>query len=226
MKLLVIDTSTTACVLGIQVGDELFANEAIVDRSHSTVILERIDELVARAGVSGTALNAIVYGQGPGSFTGLRIGVGVTQGLAFGWQIPTVGVSSLAALAQQAFRKTGATNILVALHAREQEVYFGAFVVDEGTAQPVCEEGVFDAAQLPLMSTDKHWVLVGDSFHLQSIIESRLGFSVTTVADVAAPAAEDLVRLGGVQFTQGNVVAAELAQPQYLTETVATKRRA
>ena len=96
MNILAIDTSSKACVLGIATGEENFTEQKIVDRSHSKIILPSIVDLVARAGLVNHDLDLIVFGQGPGSFTGLRIGVGIVQGLAFGLNIPVVAVSSMA----------------------------------------------------------------------------------------------------------------------------------
>ena len=135
MNILAVDTSSSACVLGVRTSNQTWTDEAIVDRSHSKEVLPRIEALLQRAGVDKSSLNLIVYGQGPGSFTGLRIGVGVVQGLAYGLGIPVVGVSSLACLAQKQLRLGNGSYGLVALTARHTEVYFGAYEARDGIMQ-------------------------------------------------------------------------------------------
>ena len=102
-------------------------NVRMSGRSHSRDILPTITALLTKNKLSLRNLNYIVYGQGPGSFTGLRIAVGVVQGLAFGLNIPVVPVSSLACLAQAQYRRSGQQQIVSALHARKEEVYLGKY---------------------------------------------------------------------------------------------------
>ncbi|MDC6451124.1 tRNA (adenosine(37)-N6)-threonylcarbamoyltransferase complex dimerization subunit type 1 TsaB, partial [Pseudomonadales bacterium] len=99
MNILAIDTSTTACVLGIRTEDTEITRFELIDRSHSLELLPRIVTILADANLDKNDIHLIVFGKGPGSFTGLRIAVGVTQGLAFGLDIPVVGVSTLACIA-------------------------------------------------------------------------------------------------------------------------------
>ena len=106
MNILAIDTSTTACVLGVRTEDTEITRFEQIDRSHSLELLPRIVTILADANLDKNDIHLIVFGKGPGSFTGLRIAVGVTQGLAFGLDIPVVGVSTLACIAQGRFRKS------------------------------------------------------------------------------------------------------------------------
>jgi len=127
MKLLALDTSTEACTVAIAV-DGRAMERFSVGGNHSEQILPMVQELLAEAGASLKELDAVVFGRGPGSFTGLRIAAGVTQGLAFGADRPVVPVSSLAALAQG----QNADRVLAAFDARMQQVYWGAYVRGPG----------------------------------------------------------------------------------------------
>ena len=142
MNTLVIDTSTEAQVLGLGLGDRIVEKFDIVGRDHSRIILDSIMALLDEEGIDKKQLELIVFGQGPGSFTGLRIAVGVVQGLAYGLGIPVVGVSTLACLAQGQYRLTGAANIVVAQSARKEEVFFGSYCISDGIAQLQGVEGV------------------------------------------------------------------------------------
>ena len=104
MNVLAIETSTTACCLGLALGDQTTEQFVQLQRTHSREILPRIAALLADAGVELSALDLLVYGKGPGSFTGLRIATGVVQGLGYGLDIPVVGISTLACCAQGRYR--------------------------------------------------------------------------------------------------------------------------
>ena len=84
MNLLALDTSTRSCVIGVANGAVLFERSEKVDRTHSQVVLPMINEVMATAGLVLGELDGLILGQGPGSFTGLRIAAGVMQGLALG----------------------------------------------------------------------------------------------------------------------------------------------
>ncbi len=223
MNILAIDTSSKACVLGIKTSSGLYVDETIVDRTHSKEILPRIIALLEKAGINKGELDLIVYGQGPGSFTGLRIGVGVVQGLAYGLDKPVVPVSSLACLAQKMYREHGAIASMVALTARNEEVYFGSYVIEVGIASLQGREGVFEASEIPTQATvDGEWYGVGSGWQLQGQLVNAAGVSVDHVYPLEYPAAEDLIDLGIHGYNQGRAIDAMSALPEYLREQVAT----
>lgn len=127
--LLAIDTATEQCSVALKVGDKLYQRAAITPREHSQRVLGFIDEVLAEAGVTLGDVEGIVCGYGPGSFTGVRIGVAICQGLAFSHTLPVYPVSNLAALAQQAVRLHGAQSVLSAIDARMNEVYLAAYTM-------------------------------------------------------------------------------------------------
>jgi tRNA threonylcarbamoyladenosine biosynthesis protein TsaB len=221
VKLLAIETSTEAQVVGVQVDGEIIEHTSIVGRQHSQKILPTILETLDDAGIDKQALDAIVFGQGPGSFTGLRIAVGVVQGLAYGLDIPVVPVSTLACLAQGEYRRRGADQIVVALFARKTEVFFGSYKVVSGIVEKQGEEGVFEAGSVPRQSFDE-CVGVGDGWRFEQELAASLGLSVISVEQSVHPSAIDLLCLGEATLQQGGGISALEARPQYLRERVAT----
>jgi tRNA threonylcarbamoyladenosine biosynthesis protein TsaB len=220
MNLLAIDTSSKSSVIGIQINDRRWTDVRFSDKSHSRDILPNIAGLLKQANTSLEDLNAIVFGQGPGSFTGLRITVGVVQGLGFGLNIPVVPVSSLAVLAQGEFRLSGATNIMVALKARKEEVYFGSYCIKNGIPQLVGKEMVVEASEVP-KQTMGSWVGVGDGWQLRDQLETASGIRVEKIVLDVLPEPQDLLDIGAKEMQSGGGIDALQALPEYLREQVA-----
>ena len=101
LKILAVDTATEACSAALLVGDKVFSRWEEAPRDHTRKILPMVQAVLEDAGISLSDLDAIAFGRGPGSFTGVRIGIGVAQGLAFGAGVPLIGISTLAAMAQE-----------------------------------------------------------------------------------------------------------------------------
>jgi tRNA threonylcarbamoyladenosine biosynthesis protein TsaB len=165
-------------------------------------------------------LDGIVFGKGPGSFTGLRITVGVVQGLGFGLQIPVIPVSTLACLAQGEFRESGATSVLVALSARQQEVYFGAYRIEDKVPFLSGVESVVEASGIAEQEP-RDWVGIGDGWQFREQIESAIGTSVSRIHLDVWPRPADLLDIGLVKMARGETLPAMEARPEYLREQVA-----
>ena len=149
LKILAIDTSTDACSVALMV-DGAVCNRCELGRQHSSRVLSMLDELLVESGLALTQLDAVAFGRGPGLFTGLRIGAGVVQGLAFGADLPVVPVSSLAALAQG----LDTERTLSAFDARMSQVYWGAYVRNaQGMVELVGGECVVAPQCVPLPET-------------------------------------------------------------------------
>lgn len=220
--LLLVDTSSQAQVVAVHRDGELFEQFEIVGRGHSQKILPAVESVLHAASVSRDDLTGIVYGRGPGSFTGVRIAVGVVQGLAFGLGIATIGVSTLAVLAQEEYARCGERNVMVALTAREDEVYFGSYVIVDGIARLQGREGVFRASQVPSQDFDVcHGV--GSGWALQADMERAAGVTVTDTQLEVWPRARGLLTLGLDALTRGDTESAAAARPEYLRERVADK---
>ena len=124
MRILAIDTATEACSAALWNDGNTCAHFELCPREHTQRILPIVQDILTQGGVSLTDLDALAFGRGPGSFTGVRIGIGIAQGLALGAELPMIGVSTLVTMAQGAWRKQGATRVLAAIDARMGEVYW------------------------------------------------------------------------------------------------------
>lgn len=150
MNLLAIETSTDACSVALAIGDDVRVDHRVEPRRHARLVLPMIDGLLAEAGLPRGALDGIAFGRGPGSFTGVRIAASVTQGIALGLGIGVVGVSTLAAIAEGCRRELGDASVGVALDARLDEIYWGAFRTVDGLMRAVTEERVCAAGTTTL----------------------------------------------------------------------------
>lgn len=220
MNILALDTSTEACSVAI------WSDGAVTDRfeyrtQHSERILAMVDELLAESGFALARFDAIAFGRGPGSFTGLRIGAGVAQGLAFGVGIPVTPISSLAALAQG----VDASRVLAAFDARMNQVYSGAYVRNvRGIVELVGSESVAAPRDVPLPEGN-NWVGAGngwDQYHV-TLLE-HLNGRITDWRKQAHPCARDVAQLGALAVQAGKAIAAELALPVYVRDDVAVKQ--
>jgi len=127
MKILAIDTSTNACSIAVTDGVNIFKWFAVVGNQHAKMLLPEIDRLLTAANLSLAELNLLAFGMGPGSFTGLRIGASIIQGMSIAHNIKVAGVSSLQALAFQASKKYPTRTVLSLIDARMSEVYMGVY---------------------------------------------------------------------------------------------------
>lgn len=231
MKYLAIDASTEACSVALLISDtenkaQLFSRYELCPQSHSLQLLPMVDDVLKEAGCKVQDLDGLIYGQGPGSFTGVRIGIGVAQGLAFSAEIPVVGVSTLQAMAQIAFDEQQQTQVLAAIDARMSEVYTGYYVADEhGIMQPQIEEAVLKPELLA--AHYKQFLLpsfvVGTGWDAYAPALSPLK-KQTESPEILFPTAQAMLKIGIAAFEQGKGVSAEHAQPVYVRDTVSWKK--
>ncbi|MEN8174264.1 MAG: tRNA (adenosine(37)-N6)-threonylcarbamoyltransferase complex dimerization subunit type 1 TsaB [Pseudomonadota bacterium] len=226
MKLLALDTGGEACSAALWIGGEVEERFVLAPRGHSELILSMTGELLADAGLSRRQLDAVAFGRGPGSFTGVRIAAGVTQGIAYALDIPAVPVSSLGALAQGCAGGMAATRVLSAFDARMGEVYWGAYETDaRGLARLCGSEQVCRPQEVPLPDGG-HWLGAGGGWAAyEAILKDRLGDRLERVAPDAQVHARDVATLGAALFAAGDFVSAAQARPVYLRDQVAQKPR-
>lgn len=222
MNVLAIETSTTACSLGLRIDSETIEQTTQLGRNHSREILPQIAALLTDTGVELRSLDLIVFGKGPGSFTGLRIALGVVQGLAYGIGVPVVGISTLACCAQGRYRTFGDEHIVVAETARLTEVYFGAYRVSNGLVEPIMADAIYEVAEVPPLAPQR-WVGIGSAWQARAPLETALSAKMVEVQTQIFPAAIDLLDLGIRGYEAGEGLNPMLATPEYLREQVASK---
>ncbi len=221
MKLLALDTASQACSVALAVGEEVIERIETRPRMHAATILPMVEACLAEAGLVLAGLDGIAFGRGPGSFTGLRIAASVTQGLAFGADLPVAPVSSLAAAAAAAGRVHGWAEVLVANDARMGEVYTGAYRAgEEGLVAAVAADALAAPEALALPGNGD-WKGVGTAFAVWPELAGRLCLSATDPA--LEPTARDHLALGAELLARGGGVPAWEALPVYLREKVAWK---
>lgn len=231
MNYLAIDASTEACSVALQAGDKVYQQFELCPQSHSLRLLPMVDELLKQANVELSDLDGLIFGQGPGSFTGVRIGIGVAQGLAFSAELPVVGVSSLQAMAQQAYEQHGQETVIAAIDARMSEVYNGYYTLDDNdimqankaeavTSPELLEEQLSSMVTKPFYAVGTGWDAYQDK-----ISPSLLKLKTNDASpEILFPSAEAMLKIGIEQFKAGNGVTAEEAQPVYVRDTVSWQK--
>ncbi|HDW3273274.1 TPA: tRNA (adenosine(37)-N6)-threonylcarbamoyltransferase complex dimerization subunit type 1 TsaB [Enterobacter asburiae] len=226
MRILAIDTATEACSVALLNNDAVTAHFEECPREHTQRILPLVKEILTRSDTSLTDLDALAFGRGPGSFTGVRIGIGIAQGLALGAELPMIGVSTLATMAQGAWRMTGATRVLAAIDARMGEVYWAEYTRDEqGVWHGEETEAVLkpEAVTERLQQLSGEWATVGTGWPAWPDMASGTGVTLVD-GNMLLPAAEDMLPIACQLFAAGKTVAVEHAEPVYLRNTVAWKK--
>ncbi|MFO1397316.1 MAG: tRNA (adenosine(37)-N6)-threonylcarbamoyltransferase complex dimerization subunit type 1 TsaB [Burkholderiales bacterium] len=218
MNLLAFDSSTLALSVACAAGDRVAQRAEHVGQGHSERLLPLVDEVLHEAGVALADLDAIAFGAGPGSFTGVRIACGVAQGLGLGAGVPLVPVPTLAALAQTAFERHGARRVLTCLDARMREVYVAAYERDGDGWRTVTEPAVLPPAALHAPDGGE-WFGAGDGFAAYPDLVAQLALARHDAG--IAPDARALLALARPRVAAGEAVDAADALPLYVRHRVA-----
>ncbi|MDQ5911057.1 MAG: tRNA threonylcarbamoyladenosine biosynthesis protein TsaB [Pseudomonadota bacterium] len=217
MKFLALETATEACSAAVWIDGAVWERYEQAPRRHAALILPMIEAVLAEAELTMNQLDAVAVGRGPGAFTGVRIAIGIAQGLAFAADVPVVPVSTLAALALGAARETGQTRIATALDARMGEVYWGTWSVSGETVESVgdervCAPALVNGAPGPWFGAGSGWLAYADALSQRLTVNGWLGDRY--------PQAGDVARLAADPARRGEWVAAEQALPVYLRDRV------
>ena len=221
MNLLAFDTSTDTLSIAVQRGDAVWQHTGAGGAQASAALIPAIQRLLAEAGLGFDTLDAIVFGRGPGSFTGLRTACAVAQGLAFGARsgqgTPVLPVDTLLAVAEEARQQHGCTQVLAVLDARMNEVYSAHCTWQEATRQWSTDADFGLCAPEALTLTDAaQWTVAGNA---QAAYGERLLPQARHVA--ALPTATALLRLAPALLAAGAAVPASEALPRYIRDKVA-----
>ena len=228
ITLLALDTSTEACSVALWHKGEKTHLDELAQRTHTKRILPMIDELLANSGINLKQVDALAFGRGPGSFTGVRVGAGIAQGLAFGADLPVIAVSNLTAMAQAAFELYQAENVAAAIDARMNEVYFSQVKREKVRSElgeffqwnPVIEEQVCQPEKVLEQFSDLSAYRVGTGWAAYpQFKDSGLGGS-----DIILPSAQYMLELALTDYTQNKVISALEIEPVYLRNEVTWKK--
>lgn len=220
-KILLLDASTEALSVVLSTHlDNAFFEEC--PQQHSQKMLPEIERQLKQANTSLKEVDAIAYGKGPGSFTGVRVGVSVTQGLAFAANLPVIGVSTLQIMAEQCFAQNDVQDVFVAIDARMGEIYFAHYTKNEhGDAVCVSDEVVIKPELLTLPNISA--IGVGTGFETYRDVfasYTKLAFDDS----IRLPNVKFIANFAELAYNSGNVVDAKLAQPSYVRDTVTWKK--
>ncbi|MFV1984122.1 MAG: tRNA (adenosine(37)-N6)-threonylcarbamoyltransferase complex dimerization subunit type 1 TsaB [Thiohalomonadales bacterium] len=226
MNILAFDTSTAACSVALSY-DDLIINEHIIQpRGHANLILSMIESLLGTAGITLSDISIISFGQGPGSFTGLRIAAGVCQGISYSQNIPVIALSSLRILAQGAYRETQQKNIAILQDARMSEIYWGCYsLINNSDSNHIMQligvENVSKPEMIQLDST-KSWYCIGEAL---LAYQTKLKLSDNIInKEFNYPNAIDMIALTKFEFEKNNCIKAKEVNPVYLRNQVASKK--
>ena len=226
MKLLAVDTSSVACSVALQVDSAVSERHAEQAKEHTRLLVPMIRELLREAGLQASDLDAIVLGNGPGSFIGMRIAASVAQGLSHGGGTPIAPVSSLAAVAAEVFAATDAAEVVVTQDAHMNEVYLCAFRRGaDGLPVAMFDERLH--TQTPIDELDEgdadRRIAAGFGWQrypaLLAANEDRIG----NTSDVLYPRARFLLPLGRAVLEGGGAIAPQDIAPAYLRSKVAER---
>ncbi|WP_433924148.1 tRNA (adenosine(37)-N6)-threonylcarbamoyltransferase complex dimerization subunit type 1 TsaB [Vreelandella sp. 21] len=230
LYLLALDASSSACSAALlrQQGSqrECLARFEMTPRAHTRRLMPMVDDILAEANIATQQLDAVAFGRGPGSFTGLRIAAGAAQGLAFGLDRPLLGISTLEALALQAHRRYHFRHVVTALDARMGEIYAATWHCLNDTLSLQSDEVVVAPANFHLPAEEADWVGVGSGFTLWDDFALSLQANMSQHLTDLEPRAEEMAWLAVRDLEAGLGLAAHEAQPVYLRNDVAWKKPA
>ena len=217
MKLLAIDTSTEACSAALDIDGDIRSRYELAPKRHAELILPMLDQLLAEAQINLSALDAIAFGRGPGSFTGVRIATGIAQGLAFSADLPLLPVSTLATLAQSV---NGQYQYIAAImDARMGEVYFGLYRSDDIVTLVETESVVPPASIIAGNYADCYGVGSGWTSYAE-ILQKIFAENLAGYSPGVYPRARDMIPLALRAYRNGELVSPEDAAPVYLRNRV------
>lgn len=226
MNFLAIDASTEACSVAIKYNGNVYSQYELCPQSHSLRLLPMVDALLKEAECKLTDLDALIYGQGPGSFTGVRIGIGVAQGLAFSAELPVIGVSTMQCMAQQAYEEHNVSEVFVAIDARMSEVYNGYYQHNGNNEMLLVNaETVLPPETVPTHHDNISWPVYGVGSGWDAYPNDLAGLKTNKESpEILYPHAKYLLTLGALAFERGEQQSAEHAQPVYVRDTVSWKK--
>jgi len=219
MRILALDTSTEYCSVALWQDGAVIERSELAGQKHSELLIDMLDALLNEAGIRLAQVDGIAFGKGPGSFTGVRIACGATQGLAFGANLPVAGVCTLEALAEA----SGKPRVIAALDARMGEIYHAVYERNDDVWTVVSEPCLCKPEDAPPVQGD-NWFGAGSGFAAHgNALEERYAAQLSGIDSSMVPQAAAIAAIGAAQFAAGRGVDAAQALPLYLRDKVALK---
>ncbi|MDJ0880153.1 MAG: tRNA (adenosine(37)-N6)-threonylcarbamoyltransferase complex dimerization subunit type 1 TsaB [Gammaproteobacteria bacterium] len=223
MVILALETSTEACSVALSTTDqELFSDFELTPRQHTRYLPIMLESVLQRAGLVRKDIELIAFGSGPGAFTGVRIAASTAQGLAIGLKVPLLGVSSLAALAQQAYDELSVTEIVAALDARMGEAYLGHYHINQAS-QLVELEGVESLRKLQDLLPLNNTLSAGSGWAAWQQQTGRDSIDYPVYPEIY-PTAAAVVKLARSQSWQKLSTSPDKIKINYIRDKVAEKK--
>jgi tRNA threonylcarbamoyladenosine biosynthesis protein TsaB len=224
--ILAIETATDACSVAISVDGQISERYAIAPRQHSQLLFTMLEEILPGGNLAELGIQAIAYGCGPGSFTGLRVAASAVQGLAYSCDLPAIAVSTLTVLAQSALRGcyAGADDtVLCTIDARINEIYSAVYTYEDNLA--VLREGPWACAPADLSPAESGSLCaVGSGCHFLDQFPLWLQAKIRSCAPDLLPAAQDMIPLAIAKFHGGEVQYPWQVQPVYVRDEISWKK--
>jgi tRNA threonylcarbamoyladenosine biosynthesis protein TsaB len=214
MHLLAFDTCTDTLSIAVTDGAQVWQHSGAGGAQASTTLIPSIVALLGQAGVRLDQLDAIAFGSGPGSFTGLRTACSVAQGLAFGAGKPVLPVDTLMAVAEEARAQHGAEQVQALLDARMDEIYTGFYAYAQGRWQ---QRADFQLRRPEAVLQEDGWALAGNAM---AVYAERIPPS-SGPRYAVLPTAAAMLRLAPALLAAGQAVPADQALPRYIRDKVA-----
>lgn len=219
LRVLAIETSSEFCSAALWRDGDVDELEEHAGQRHSSMLIGMIDTLLKRHAVAVPELDGIAYGEGPGTFTGLRIACGVVQGLAVTGNVPVLGVNTLLAMADA----SGRHKVVCCIDARMNEVYYAAYTRTADAWQVIREPGVCKPVEVPPLD-GQDWHGCGNGFVVyRDTLLGRYAANLVDVDETSHAHAAQIARLAAPDFARGLGRDAASAAPIYVRDKVALK---
>ena len=213
MKILAVNSSDDMLSVALNLDGQIDAKNEQAARNHNRSVLVLINQLLAEAGIGLNQIDGMAFGEGPGSFTGLRIAAGVAQGIAFGVDVPVIPVSCMAAIAQ----KQEPDKIVTALDAKRGKISWASYIRDkEGLASLQGAEKFTDILELRITGNEWHGAGSGWDMHAPVLLAQNEHCVVGWIAN-QIPQASEIAILAANYFERGLGKDAHLAIPRYIS---------
>jgi tRNA threonylcarbamoyladenosine biosynthesis protein TsaB len=228
-NVLALDASTDVCSVALQLNGAVSEHLEHLPRQHNQRLFPMLQQLLGGGDLVDQGIEVIAYNHGPGSFTGLRIAASAVQGLAYSQNLPVVGVSTLACMAQGALSQQLAAEgdvILVLLDARINELYYGYYQIRAGLATALTEDGVAapDHLPLPVLPAGQRMLALGNGLVYSDLLPAAVRQTFAETAVDSWPRSSDIIQLAEPLFVAGKTLRAEQVIPVYLRDDVGWKK--